>query len=179
MPSRKFIVPLSQSLSADYNTTSLRPIATLQSSLTAAKSTITLHNTINRQIMDDPFPNFDSLHRLMEVQRPTRHANFLDLVNQKLLEPPKRKSVLAPYFAAVLEFQKPYHTPSPSPSPSPEPLSRPVSANPKPRQAKRTSDEAFMPASNGSGPGRKKARISGRREIRNSRREFARCQNWT
>jgi hypothetical protein len=170
---------VSQSLSAALNntTSSLRPIATFESSspLPAAKNTIRLHNTINHRIMDDPFPNFDSLHRLMDVQRPTRHANFLDAVNQKLLEPPKRKSVLAPYFAAVLEFQEPYHTPSPSPSP--EPMSRPVSANPKPRQMKRSSDEAFMPASTGSGPRRKKARISGRREVRNSHRKFARCQN--
>jgi len=38
----------------------------------------------------------------------------LDYVNQKLLQRPKRKSVLDPYFAAHREFEKLYETPSPS-----------------------------------------------------------------
>lgn len=53
----------------------------------------------------------------MEVQAP----DFLLSVNQRLLHKPVKKSILAPYFDAFLEFQEPYISPSPSPSPSPEP----------------------------------------------------------
>jgi hypothetical protein len=43
--------------------------------------------------------------------------DFLARLNQGLVEPPRPKSKLAPYFEAHMLFQGTYHTPSPTPSP--------------------------------------------------------------
>jgi hypothetical protein len=78
--------------------------------------------------------------------------DFLARLDEQLREPPKPRSVLAPYFEAHLLFQDLYHTPSPSPPSSPEPESSIITAlkctqpSPQTRTIKRkytTDDQSF------------------------------------
>ncbi|KAK7178010.1 hypothetical protein PSPO01_15947 [Paraphaeosphaeria sporulosa] len=68
--------------------------------------------------------------------------DFCALLDERLREPPKRKSTLSGYFEAHSLFQGTYRTPSPTPSPSPpsprsspgsKPATHPPGALPRPR----------------------------------------------